>query len=40
MVRRQRSNLVFDDLPARQLLNYEPRPFAPVAQDFSMPDFE
>jgi nucleoside-diphosphate-sugar epimerase len=40
MVRRQRSDLVFDDQQARQLLNYEPRPFAPVAQDFSMPDFE
>ena len=40
MVRRQRQNLVFDDRQARQLLDYNPRPFAPVAQDFSLPEFE
>ena len=40
MVRRQRSDLVFDDQQARQLLEYNPRPFAPVARDFSLPEFE
>ena len=40
MVRRQRLDLVFEDRQARELLNYNPRPFAPVAQDFSLPDFE
>lgn len=40
MVRRQRLDLVFDDRQGRELLNYNPRPFAPVAQDFSLPDFE
>ena len=40
MVRRQRLDLVFDDRQARQLLNYNPRPFAPLAQDFSLPHFE
>ena len=40
MVRRQRIDLVFDDQKARQLLNYDPRPFAPLARDFSLPDFE
>ncbi len=40
MVRRQRLDLVFDDEQARQLLDYNPRPFAPVAQDFSLPDIE
>lgn len=40
MVRRQRLDLVVDDRQARELLNYNPRPFAPVAQDFSLPDFE
>ena len=40
MVRRQRLDLVFEDRQAREFLNYDPRPFAPVAQDFSLPDFE
>lgn len=40
MVRRQRLDLVFEDQQARELLNYKPRPFAPVAQDFSLPDFK
>ena len=40
MVRRQRQDLVFEDQQARQLLDYNPRPFAPVAGDFSLPKFE
>ena len=40
MVRRQRQDLVFEDQQARQLLDYNPRPFAPVAEDFSLPKFE
>ena len=40
MVRRQRVDLVFDDQQARQLLNSDPRPFAPRSRDFSLPDFE
>lgn len=40
MVRRQGLDLVFEDRQARELLNYDPRPFAPVAKDFSLPDFE
>lgn len=40
MVRRQWIDLVFDDQQARQLLNYDPRPFSPLARDFSLPDFE
>ena len=40
MVRRQRLDLVFEDKQARQLLDYNPRPFAPVAKDFSLPEFE
>jgi nucleoside-diphosphate-sugar epimerase len=39
MVRRQRLDLVFEDRQAREQLNYNPRPFDPVAQDFSLPDF-
>lgn len=38
MVKRQRHDLVFDDQQARGLLNYEPRPFAPAEEDFSLPD--
>ncbi|MDX2427546.1 MAG: hypothetical protein QNK22_02555 [Xanthomonadales bacterium] len=37
MVRRQRLDLVFDDRQARQLLDYKPRVFAPVAEDFFLP---
>jgi len=37
MVKRQRHDLVFEDHQARERLNYNPRPFAPVAQDFSLP---
>jgi uncharacterized protein YbjT (DUF2867 family) len=40
MVRRQRLDLVFGDQQARQLLDYNPRPFAPVARDFSLPEFD
>jgi nucleoside-diphosphate-sugar epimerase len=40
MIRRQRSDLVFDDRQARALLNYKPRPFAPGPEDFTLPDFE
>lgn len=40
MVRRQRLDLVFDDRQARELLNYKPRVFAPVPQDFHLPDFK
>jgi nucleoside-diphosphate-sugar epimerase len=40
MVRRQRTDLVFEDRQARDLLNYNPRPFAPCVRDFSLPDFE
>lgn len=39
MVKRQGVDLVFEDLPARELLNYNPRPFTPVVEDFSLPDF-
>ncbi len=40
MVKRQRHDLVFKDHQARERLNYNPRPFAPVAQDFSLPVIE
>lgn len=40
MVRRQRLDLVFDDRQARRLLDYNPRPFAPVARDFSLPGYD
>ncbi len=39
MVKRQRTDLVFDDEPARSLLYYNPRPFAPLEKDFLLPDF-
>jgi len=39
MVKRQGLDLVFDDKQARDLLNYKPRPFAPVEEDFSLPEF-
>jgi nucleoside-diphosphate-sugar epimerase len=37
MVRRQLNDLVFDDSQARELLGYDPRPFAPQEGDFSLP---
>ena len=39
MVKRQQLDLVFDDGQARVLFNYNPRPFEPVARDFSLPKF-
>jgi hypothetical protein len=38
MVRRQCLDLVFDDSVVRARLGIQPRPFAPVAADFRMPD--
>lgn len=38
MVRRQALDLVFDDKEARELLDYDPRPFNPTHGDFSLPD--
>lgn len=38
MVRRQAIDLVFDDRQARELLAYKPRPFAPSAKDFTVPE--
>jgi nucleoside-diphosphate-sugar epimerase len=38
MVRRQAVDLVFDDSAARELLGFAPRPFAPGADDFCLPD--
>jgi len=38
MIKRQAVDLVFDDRQARQLLNYKPRPFAPIETDFSLPE--
>ena len=38
MVRRQQVDLVFDDQPARDLLDYDPRPYSPDESDFSMPE--
>jgi len=40
MIRRQRSDLVFEDGQARELLNFKPRPFAPGPEDFVLPDYE
>ncbi len=37
MVRRQAFDLVFDDTQARELLDYDPRPFDPTESDFSLP---
>ena len=37
MVRRQATDLVFDDSEARTLLGYDPRPFRPGKDDFSLP---
>jgi nucleoside-diphosphate-sugar epimerase len=38
LVRRQAVDLVFDDNKARDLLDYDPRPFNPTSSDFSLPD--
>ena len=40
MVKRQKTDLVFDDGPARQLLAYEPRAFTPSESDFRLPGFD
>ena len=37
MVKRQGVDLVFNDQQARDLLNYNPRPFGPEEKDFSLP---
>ena len=37
MVRRQNTDLVFDDSALREQLEYDPRPFRPVAGDFEIP---
>jgi uncharacterized protein YbjT (DUF2867 family) len=37
MVKRQKVNLVSDDRAARELLDYDPRPFTPTVADFSLP---
>ncbi len=39
MVKRQAIDLVFDDRQARDLLHYNPRPFTPSEEDFSLPKF-
>ena len=36
MVRRQSSDLVFDDTPLRERLGFEPRPFDPLPADFEI----
>lgn len=38
MFRRQSSDLVFDDGPARAVLDHAPRDFAPTSGDFSLPE--
>jgi nucleoside-diphosphate-sugar epimerase len=37
MVRRQVSDLLFDDSPLREALGFDPRPFQPLAEDFEIP---
>jgi len=37
MVRRQGRDMVFDDTALREALNYNPRPFEPIAADFEIP---
>jgi len=38
MIKRQRTDMVFSFQQARELLDYDPRPFAPVNEDFFLPD--
>lgn len=38
MVKRQTQDLQYDGQQARQLLGYQPRPFAPEKKDFELPD--
>ena len=40
MVKRQHADLVFDNQPARELLDYRPRSFSPSKEDFCLPDFQ
>jgi nucleoside-diphosphate-sugar epimerase len=40
MIKRQRTDLVFNNQQAQELLNYQPRPFAPAEEDFLMPDLD
>ena len=37
MVRRQNTDLVFDDSPLREALDYNPRPFQPASEDYEIP---
>ena len=37
MVRRQNTDLVFDDTALKQALDYNPRPFKPTAEDYEIP---
>jgi hypothetical protein len=37
MIRRQNTDLVFDDSALKQALNYKPRPFRPTAEDYEIP---
>jgi nucleoside-diphosphate-sugar epimerase len=38
MVRRQGRDMVFDDTPLREALDYRPRPFEPCRADFQVPE--
>lgn len=38
MVRRQGRDMVFDDSPLREALDYRPRPFEPSCEDFGVPE--
>ena len=38
MVRRQGRDMVFDDLPLREALDYQPRSFEPSREDFEVPE--
>ncbi len=38
MIRRESIDLVFDDSTPREVLNYQPRPFAPEPAEFARPD--
>jgi nucleoside-diphosphate-sugar epimerase len=39
MVRRQKVDLVFENREAKESLNFKPRAFSPVKEDFELPDF-
>jgi uncharacterized protein YbjT (DUF2867 family) len=40
MIKRQSVDLVLDDSEARKLLQYNPRPFSPTEEDFSLPQID